>query len=133
MRVVIADDSVLILERLKEMLNSIAGLEVIACVRNGTRTLAALKKLKPDIAILDVNMPGLNGLEVLSEIRKENSDIKIIILTLFTSEYYRMLAEKDGADYFFDKAEEFDKVSAAIEDIILHANRNSKIEMLDLK
>ena len=133
MRVLLADDSDLILERLKEILNTFGSLELIACVKNGTQTLEALKNLKPDIAIVDIKMPGLNGLEVLSEIRKENSDIKIIILTLYSSEYYRMLADRDGADYFFNKADEFDKVSAALEDIILHTSRNSEIEKVDLK
>lgn len=133
MRVLLADDSELILERLKEILNTFESLEVIGTFKNGTETLDALRSLKPDIAIIDIKMPGLNGLEVLSEIRKEKSKIKIIILTLYSSEYYRMLATRDGADYFFNKADEFDKVSAAIEDIILQANKNTKIEMVDLK
>ena len=133
MRVLLADDSELILERLKEILITFKGLEVIATFKNGTQTLDALRSLKPDIAIIDIKMPGLSGLEVLSEIRKENSKTKIIILTLYSSEYYRMLANRDGADYFFNKADEFDKVSAAIEDIILQSNRNTKIEMVDLK
>jgi DNA-binding NarL/FixJ family response regulator len=133
MRVLLADDSDLIIERLKEILNTFDCLEVIACVKNGIQTLEALKNLKPDIAIVDIKMPGLNGLEVLSKIRKENRDIKIIILTFYSSEYYRMLADRDGADYFFNKADEFDKVSAAIEDIILRANINTEIETIDLK
>lgn len=133
MRVLLADDSDLILERLKEILNTFESLEVIATFKNGTQTLDALRSMKPDIAIVDIKMPGLSGLEVLSEIRKENNSIKIIILTLFSSEHYRMLAERDGADYFFNKADEFDKVSAAIEDIILQSTRNTKIEMVDLK
>ena len=133
MKVLIADDSDLILERLKEILNNFECLEVIAAVKNGIQTLEALKNLKPDIAIVDIKMPGLSGLEILREIRKENNSIKIIILTFYSSEYYRMHADRDGADYFFNKADEFDKVSAAIEDIILQASGYTEIEKVDLK
>jgi len=133
MRVLIADDSDLILERLKEIINNFGRLEVIAAFKNGTETLNALRTLKPDIAILDIKMPGLSGLEILSEIRKENSKIKIIILTFYSSEYYQKLADKNGADYFFNKADEFDKITSAIADIMLKANRDSKFEMADLK
>ena len=133
MKIILADDSDLILERLKEIISAFGRLEVIATVKNGTETLESLRTLKPDIAIVDINMPGLSGLEVLSEIRKENSKIIIIILTFYSSEYYRKLAGIAGADYFFNKADEFDKIPASIENIIRQANRNSKIEMVDLK
>lgn len=130
MKVLLADDSDLILERLKEILITFESLDVIATFNNGTIALDAIRSLKPDIAILDIKMPGLSGLEVLGQIRKENCNIKIIILTLYSSEYYRMLADRDGADYFFNKADEFDKVPAAIEDIILRQTEALKLKLL---
>ena len=118
MRVLLADDSDLILERLQEMLCSHEQVEVIASLKNGNDTLEALRSLKPELAIVDIKMPGLNGLEVLHEIRKEDSEIKFIILTFYSSEYYRHLAKMEGTDYFFNKAEDFDKISLAVAEII---------------
>ena len=118
MRVLLADDSDLILERLQEMLGSHEQVEVIASLKNGTDTLEALRRLKPDLAIVDIKMPGLSGLEVLHEIRKEDSEIKFIILTFYSSEYYRHLAKLERTDYFFNKADDFDKVSLAVTEII---------------
>jgi DNA-binding NarL/FixJ family response regulator len=92
MRVLIADDSVLILERLREMLGFYRQIEIVGSCKNGIDTLEALRNLKPDLAIVDLKMPGLNGLKVLTEIRKENKTIKIIILTLFSSDSYRQKA-----------------------------------------
>jgi DNA-binding NarL/FixJ family response regulator len=125
MRVLLADDSDLILERLTEMLVTYKHLEIVASLKNGTETLNALRTLKPDIAIVDIKMPGLSGLEVLTEIRKEDRNIKFIILTFYSSDFYRNLAEKAGTDYFFNKVDDFDKVSVAVADIICKA-KNGK-------
>jgi len=121
MKVLIADDSGLILERLKEMLSMHKQAEVVASLKNGTEALEALRNLKPDLAIVDIKMPGLTGLEVLNEIRKEDDNIKFIILTFYSSEYYRQLAFQAGADYFFNKADDFDKVSMVVEEMIWKA------------
>jgi len=121
MKVLLADDSGLILERVKEMLSMHKKAEVVASLKNGTEALEALRNLKPDLAIVDIKMPGLSGLEVLNEIRKEDDNIKFIILTFYSSDYYRQLAIKAGADYFFNKADDFDKVSLVVEEMIWKA------------
>jgi DNA-binding NarL/FixJ family response regulator len=114
MRVLLADDSVLILERLTEMLSMYKKVEIVGSRKNGEEALEALRTLKPDLAIVDLKMPGLNGLEVLHEIRKEDKSIKIIILTFYSSEHYRKMAIKEGADYFFNKFEDFEEVSMVV-------------------
>jgi DNA-binding NarL/FixJ family response regulator len=121
MKVLLADDSGLILERLKEMLSMHEKAEVVASLKNGKDALEALRILKPDLAIVDLKMPGLSGLEVLNEIRKEDNTIKFIILTFYSSDYYRQQAIEAGADYFFNKADDFDKVSLVVEDMIWKA------------
>lgn len=125
MRVIIADDSVLILERLQQMLSQYKQVEIVGSLRNGKEALEALRMLKPDLAIVDNKMPGLTGLEVLTEIRKEDSIIKIIILTFYSSENYRQLAIKAGADYFFSKVDDFEKVSWVVKEMV-SKNENSK-------
>ena len=110
MRVVLADDSPLILERIEEMV-SMEGVQILGSYNNGTDMLKALRTLKPDLAIVDIKMPGLTGLEVLSEIRKEDKDLKFIVLTLFSTEYYRQIAMERGADYFFSKVDDFEKIA----------------------
>lgn len=119
MRVLIADDSVLILERLSQMLCLNNHVEIVGTYRNGNETLDALRFLEPDIAIVDIKMPGLTGLEVLKEIRKENSTLKFIILTFHATGYHREMALKSGADYFFSKVDDFEKVSQVIEEMTI--------------
>jgi len=128
MKVLLADDSALILERLKEMLSIYEQAEIVASLKNGAETLEALKTLKPDLAIVDIKMPGLSGLEILNEIRKEDKTIKFIILTFYASDYYRQLAIQSGADYFFNKADDFEKISLVVADMIRDAKYDTKLK-----
>jgi len=126
MKVLIADDSKLILKRLQEIVGNYTGAELVGSYTNGTDALKAMKNLKPDLAILDIKMPGYNGLEVLHEIRKENKQIKIIIFTLYTSGFYRQLSNKEGADYFFSKVDEYDKIHFVIEKMLSNERKLEK-------
>ena len=118
MKILLADDSVLMLETLQEMLSVYNKVEIVGTYKNGTDALEAMRILKPDLAIVDNKMPGLSGLEVLTEIRKENKVMKFIILTFFAQDYYRQMALKAGADYFFSKSEEFEKLSLIVAQMI---------------
>ncbi len=118
MKVLLADDSGLILERLQEALRSFKHIEIVGSFKNGTETLEGLRVLKPQIAIVDIKMPGLNGLEVLQEIRKEDKNLKIIILTFYASEYHRQQAIHSGADYFFSKVDDFDKAIQVVVNMV---------------
>jgi DNA-binding NarL/FixJ family response regulator len=132
MRVLLADDSGLILERLQEMLSMYNQTEIVGSLKNGTETLEALRVLKPDLAIVDIKMPGLSGLEVLNEIRKEDKTIKFIILTFYSSDYYRQLAIQAGADYFFNKVDDFDKLSMVVAGMVLKEGSDNKIKMASI-
>lgn len=123
MRIVIADDSNLILERLQKMLNLLDKVELVGVYNNGTEALAGLKLLNPDLAILDNKMPGLKGVDVIREIRKENSTVKLMLLTFYSTSYHRIQAIKAGADYFFSKSDDFEKIPSAIE--ALSSSENS--------
>lgn len=118
MKIIIADDSTLIRERLQNVLLSFGQVEIVGTYNNGTDTLKALKTLNPDLAIIDIKMPGLSGLEVLKEIRKVNKTLQIIILTLYGSEYYRNQAIEAGVNYFFSKVDDFEKVELVISDML---------------
>jgi DNA-binding NarL/FixJ family response regulator len=57
MRVLLADDSGLILERLTEMLKMYRKVEIVGSLKNGNDALDSLRRLKPDLAIVDLKMP----------------------------------------------------------------------------
>lgn len=118
MRVVIADDSTLICDRLQEVFRFYTQVEIVGVFNNGTDALNSLLTLKSDLAIVDINMPGLTGLEVLKKIRRVDNSLKFIILTLHATDDYRQLAIEAGADYFFSKVDDFEKVALVIDEML---------------
>jgi len=131
MRVLLADDSDLILNWLKEMLSAFKQAEVVAAVKNGKDALEAMISLKPDLAIVDLKMPGLSGLEVLKEIRKIDKEVKFIILTFYAFDPYRQSAVKAGVDYFFSKVDDFEKVSRVVAELLAKEEKDKIIPMTD--
>ncbi len=119
MKVLIADDSELILGTLQETLGHIVQAEIVASCKSATDALEAMRTLKRDLAIVDVNMPGLSGIEVLREIRKQDKTLKFIILTLYSSGYNRQLAMEAGADYFFSKEDDFEKITMVVKELLI--------------
>ncbi|PKP46627.1 MAG: hypothetical protein CVT94_14030 [Bacteroidetes bacterium HGW-Bacteroidetes-11] len=119
MRVILADDSELILVRLQQMLGIFPQVELLGSYIDGIETLDAMRKQKPDLAIIDIKMPWMSGLDVLKEIRKEDKLMKIILLSFYSSDYYRQLASQLGADYFFSKSDEFENLELKVGEMVL--------------
>jgi len=113
-KVIIADDSHFILDRLQQMIFSMEDVEVVGSFQNGTDALNALHELKPDLAILDNKMPGIKGIDIIREIRKVDGKVKLMLLTFYADTYYRQRAMKAGADYFFSKSEDFENIPEVI-------------------
>ena len=111
MKVFIADDSKVLCERLIEMLSEVPGIEIIGHAQDVTESLAAIKKLNPDIVILDIRMPGGSGMDVLQAIKQDKHAPMVIMLTNYPYPQYRKKCLGLGADYFFDKSTEFEKVT----------------------
>jgi DNA-binding NarL/FixJ family response regulator len=111
MKVFIADDSKVLCERLIEMLSDIPGIEIIGHAQDVAESLTSIKKLNPDIVILDIRMPGGSGIDVLQDIKKGRQAPMVIILTNYPYPQYRKKCLGLGADYFFDKSTEFEKVT----------------------
>ena len=109
-RVFIVDDSAIIRERLEMLLSELKGVEIIGQAKGSTEAEEAIPKLKPDVVILDIRMHGGNGIEVLKNIKKDKNSPLVIMLTNYPYPQYRKKCKDAGANFFFDKSTEFDKV-----------------------
>ena len=118
MKVFIADDSMLILERLRAMFSELAEIEIVGEARDGIGTINAVHKLNPDVVVLDIKMPGVDGIDVLKEIKRDNRNITVIMLTNYPYPQYRKKCMELGADYFFKKSTEFEHVMEALKQLI---------------
>ncbi len=100
MRVVVADDSVLLREGLVRLLQE-AGIEVVGQAADAEELMRKVRAHKPDLVIVDVRMPPDQtdeGLRAALEIRAELPDASILVLSQYVEEAYaRELLAEDAA------------------------------------
>jgi DNA-binding NarL/FixJ family response regulator len=111
MKVLIADGSALIRNRLIDSLKGDNDIEIIGQAKNAIETMAAVWKLNPDVVVMDIQMPGGNAIEVLQSIRKDKPSTHVIVLTGSDDPAYRAKCLELGAHSFLDKATEFYRVA----------------------
>lgn len=80
MTAVIADDSIIVRDRVKAYLQ-FAGYDVVAACRNGREAIDACEKFKPDVAVLDISMPIMGGDEAAIHIKKARLATHVIVAT----------------------------------------------------
>ena len=99
MRVVIAEDSVLLRAGLQRLLAD-ENIEVIAAVEDGTALLAAVEEHRPDLAIVDVRMPPTftdEGLRAAVRARSRLPGLPILVLSQYVEESYAIELVSGGA------------------------------------
>ena len=87
LRVVLADDHVLVRQSLKTLLER-EGLRVVAEASDGQEAVRQVESMQPDIAILDISMPTLNGIDAAREIGRTAPKVKTILLTQHDEDEY---------------------------------------------
>lgn len=90
MKIVIADDAVLLRAGLERLLTE-SGHEVAAAVGDATALLAAVSAHRPDLAVIDVRMPPTftdEGVRAASLIRRQNPDVALLVLSQYVEERY---------------------------------------------
>lgn len=100
MRVIIADDSVLLREGLTRILID-AGFEVMAQVGDAVALLAAVDADPPDACIVDIRMPPTNsteGLEAALVLRDRHPRVGVLLLSQYVETHYAMQLLARGAD-----------------------------------
>ena len=117
LKVFIADDSVEVRNRLKEMLKENTTIHLTGEAADASQTISALHRLKPDVVILDLHMPEGGGLRVLREIKTTDPGRVIIVFTAFSFPQYRKSCLAAGADYFFDKTSDVQEMTDVLAEL----------------
>ncbi len=115
MKVLIVDDSEIVRERLKAMIAELPEIETISQAKDSLEAMRSFQTLEPDVVILDIEMPGGSGIEVLQKLKAGKESPLVIVLTNESYPQYRRKCMDAGADFFFDKSTEFDKVFETLE------------------
>ena len=119
LRILVADDHVLIRHGIKNLLKQDERLLVVGEVGDGEELLRLLQTTAVDLVILDISMPNLGGMEVIGQVKSGYPQIKILMLTMHKNEQYFCNAMAAGADGYLLKDDSEEELLLAI-DRILH-------------
>ena len=129
-RVLVIDDEPAIRESLHALL-TIEGGYAVDLAENGTEGLNKLANRGYDLVLLDLMMPDMSGMDVLHELRERDRETPIFMITAYGSVQAAVDALKAGADDYFPKPFENDKLIREIEGVI--ARRRLEHENTHLK
>lgn len=81
-KVLVADDHLLVREGIVAMLNNVEDIKTVAVVSTGEEVIREIKVNDVDVVVMDVMMPGLNGIDTAKIVSDIDSRIKIILLSM---------------------------------------------------
>ncbi|MGH9129345.1 MAG: response regulator [Acidimicrobiales bacterium] len=115
-RVLLADDQVLVRAGFRVLVDSAEDLEVVGEAGEGAAALALARSARADVVLMDIRMPGMDGLEATRRIGTDEdlAGVKVIILTTFEADEYVFEALRAGASGFLVKDTEPADLLAAI-------------------
>lgn len=113
-RIVIAEDSVAIRDRLKAALSQRPNLEVIATASHGKEAIDLTFSLWPDLVLLDASIREMNGLAVLKLLLREAASVKVVVLSNHAEPIYRKRFLACGAADVLAKGTQIEEIEQAI-------------------
>jgi two-component system, OmpR family, response regulator len=104
--IILVEDSTLVRERLREMLEEFSQIKLLGEYDNAAAAITALRQQSVDIVLLDIKLKGSSGLDVLRHVKGTHPATKVIVFTNHSDDEFRELFIRLGADYFFSKTHE---------------------------
>ncbi|MEU7176607.1 MULTISPECIES: response regulator [Streptomyces] len=103
-RVLIADDQMMVRQGFTVLLNAEPGIEVVGQAVDGLDAVAKVAELAPDVVLMDIRMPALGGIEATRRITgPAGATVKVLVLTTFDLDEYVYEALRAGASGFLLK------------------------------
>ena len=102
-RVVIADDQLLVRTGFRVIVSAEPDMEVVAEAPDGRATVEAVRRHRPDVVLMDIRMPNLDGIEATRLVAAEAGAPRVLILTTFDLDEYVYEALRAGASGFLLK------------------------------
>ncbi len=119
-RVVLADDQVLVRAGFRALLAAQPDIEVVGEAADGEQALGLVRERRPDVVLMDIRMPVLDGLAATRGITEDPAlaDVKVIMLTTFELDEYVFEAIRSGASGFLVKDTEPEELLRAVRAVV---------------
>ena len=119
MLILIVDSSIQIIERLEELISESGNIITIHKAVSYEEARKLFKENKHDAVLLDIDLPGNKSLKLVREIKKTAGETCVIILSIYMDNYIQDHWKSLGADFFFDKYYDFEKISGLLSSLSL--------------
>ncbi len=116
-RVLLADDHVVVRAGIRKFLEQSSDIQVIAEASNGQEACELLKQDMTDVIVLDIQMPLMSGIEVTRWIRAKHIAVGILILTAYDDEPYVQAVLQAGANGYVLKTAEPQEIIDGVRDV----------------
>jgi DNA-binding NarL/FixJ family response regulator len=121
MKILIADDLPATHTYLKDLLRDVAGINLLGVAQDAKEATDLALSWEPDVLILDIHMRGGRGIDVVQAVKAAKPASVVIISTIMSSADIREAVLKRGADLFFDKSIDLEKVAGVLRAMKLRA------------
>jgi DNA-binding NarL/FixJ family response regulator len=122
-KVIIADDHLMVREGLKQIIELQDDITVVSQASDGEEAIQLINQYNPDVVLMDINMPVKNGIQALKELKQKNNPSKVIMLTFHQDREYLIKTKQLGASGYVLKDAEPQVLIEAIRSV----GRNSSV------
>lgn len=120
MRVLLADDQILVRAGFRALLAAQPDVEVVGEAADGEQALGMVREQRPDVVLMDIRMPLLDGLAATRRITEDSAlgAVKVVMLTTFELDEYVFEAIRSGASGFLVKDTEPEELLRAVRAVV---------------
>ena len=122
-KVVVADDHVIVRDGLKLILDTAEEIHIVGVAADGEEALKLVAEHEPDVVLMDLRMPNMDGLSAIEHINEDNPEIAVVILTTYSEDDMVLRALQLGAKGYVLK----DVTRESLIDTILAAARGETL------
>jgi DNA-binding NarL/FixJ family response regulator len=122
-RVVLADDHIVVRAGIRQILETVPDIRVVAEAGNGQQAIEAIGATRPDVAVLDVKMPKTTGIEATRWIRENAPATAVLVLTAYDDDPYVLAVLQAGANGYVLKSADAEEIVRAVRSV--HAGRSA--------
>jgi len=116
-RVLLADDHVLVRQGTRELLEQEEDIEVVGEAGDGEEAVRLAIIQRPDVAVMDIAMPRLNGIEATKQIKARYSSVAVLVLTAYDDDPYIFALLEAGAAGYLLKDVRADELIKAVRSV----------------
>ncbi len=113
-RIALVDDHARVRHSLRDYLESLGDMQVVAEGSNGAEAAAIAQRMAPHVLLMDLAMPGRNGIDALATIRALAPGVRVLILSGYPPEPFAQQLRQQGAAGFLHKNCEPEQIAQAV-------------------